>query len=101
MVRRPLHRLLLGASFAFIALLVAAGPASAHSQLLASEPAWGAVLDTAPAQVVLRYDDAVDLSGSTAELRSDQPKTPSPGKLTYVGGDHRVVAISLPGLSKG
>lgn len=41
-------------------LVVPAGPAAAHARLIASEPAANATLDTAPEQVVLTFNEAVE-----------------------------------------
>lgn len=42
----------------FAALLLTAGPAAAHNALRSSDPADGATVDTAPAQVTLTFDQS-------------------------------------------
>ncbi|MEP6855250.1 MAG: copper resistance protein CopC, partial [Pedococcus sp.] len=70
-------------------LLPGAGPASAHSYLVSSNPADGQVLDTAPTELRLRLSESV-LLGSTS--------------VTIVGGsvrheltDLRLVEAGSPG----
>lgn len=72
-----MRRLVALALFAVLCLIGAPG-ASAHSQLASSTPADGAVLDTAPAEVVFEFNEpllpdfvrfiAADAAGSTSDL---------------------------------
>lgn len=50
---------------ALAALLLSPLPARAHSELRASEPANGARLATPPAEIVLRFNEAVQLTALT------------------------------------
>ncbi|MEV6301248.1 copper resistance protein CopC [Actinoplanes sp. NPDC051861] len=54
MIRRLVTTALL-----LLALLVPARPASAHANLVSTDPAQGAVLPTAPARILLTFDEAV------------------------------------------
>lgn len=66
---RPLRRGAVAAALA-VALALALAPAAlAHARLTASSPAAGAVLATAPTQVVLRFDDAVLSAPGAAAVR--------------------------------
>ena len=47
---------------AAVLALAAAGPASAHAVLEGTAPERGAQLDTAPAQVVLRFSEPVEIA---------------------------------------
>ena len=70
---RPLLRLLrlLGAvALALAALVAVAGPASAHAELLSSSPADGATLDRAPARLVLRFTEPVEIDRTSVVLRT-------------------------------
>ncbi|MEU9709245.1 copper resistance protein CopC [Streptomyces sp. NPDC047967] len=61
-IRRPLAAAALLATLAclvFGLLLAGAGPASAHAALTGSDPADGAVVDTAPQQVTLSFSEAI------------------------------------------
>ncbi|MBZ5737764.1 copper resistance CopC family protein [Nocardioides mangrovi] len=57
---RPL-RLLLGFVVAGVLVLATGAPASAHASLLKTDPAQGAVLEKAPDQVVLTFNEPVRL----------------------------------------
>ena len=57
---RAVRRLgLVGVGFAVLGLALVAAPAAAHNELIASNPADRAVLDTAPTDVVLEFDQPV------------------------------------------
>lgn len=65
---RPLGRLLAAASIACAVLLAAAGPAGAHAVLRHSDPADASVLDTAPDELILTFNEAVSPDGSAVEI---------------------------------
>jgi copper resistance protein C len=76
--RRELARLAVGLLLAAVAVLGGAHVATAHDVLLGSEPADGAVLDTAPAEVVLTFSaeqvdvgTAVTVTGPDGEPWAD------------------------------
>ncbi|MBK1784484.1 copper resistance CopC family protein [Prauserella cavernicola] len=54
-----MRRALVVAGVALLALLGAAGPASAHNTLISSDPAEGASLDSAPSTITLTFDQDV------------------------------------------
>lgn len=103
-----------------VASWVLAGPASAHAQLVNSDPGDGATLATAPAQVRLRLSEAVlpgsttvvltdgvgrTVSGTTLSVESTAPAAGGPGGggavLITRPGDPRVpatVVVTLPAL---
>ena len=54
-----------------VAVLVPAGTASAHAELLDVSPADGAVLTEAPAEAVLRFSEQVSLTGGSAAVLDD------------------------------
>ncbi|MFJ8901056.1 copper resistance CopC/CopD family protein [Streptomyces sp. NPDC102370] len=83
---RPLVLLLLAVTGA---LLAGAAPASAHAALTGSDPAQGAVVDTAPAQVSLTFsepiavsDDSVRVLGPKGE-RVDKGAPANPSGTTF------------------
>ncbi|MFF0268201.1 copper resistance protein CopC [Kribbella sp. NPDC004536] len=94
------HRCLL---FVACVLLLCGIPsvASAHAQLIRSDPADGAVLAESPGLARLWFDDDVDAARSTARLVGANGTT-VPGTTVVSGsGDPRVIAIELPSLAGG
>ncbi|MFB8051857.1 MULTISPECIES: copper resistance CopC/CopD family protein [Streptomyces] len=96
-IRRPLAAAaLLTAlvSLVFGLLLAGAGPASAHAALTGSDPADGAVVDTAPKEVTLSFSEAIavgddsirvlDPSGKRADTDTE-PKDLSEGSTVRYG----------------
>ncbi|MET8880910.1 copper resistance CopC/CopD family protein [Streptomyces rubiginosohelvolus] len=97
LIRRPLAAAALLAalvSLVFGLLLAGAGPASAHAALTGSDPADGAVVDTAPKEVTLSFSEAVamgddsirvlDPSGKRADTQAE-PKDLSEGSTVRYG----------------
>ncbi|MET3982379.1 copper resistance protein CopC [Streptomyces sp. PvR034] len=76
-----LPRLLLVLAALAAALLTAAGPASAHAALTASDPRDGAVVATAPAQVTLSFSEAVAMNGDSIRVMDPQGKRIDTGEL--------------------
>ncbi|MFF8986924.1 copper resistance CopC/CopD family protein [Streptomyces globisporus] len=96
-IRRPLAAAALLAalvSLVFGLLLAGAGPASAHAALTGSDPADGAVVDTAPEEVTLSFSEAIavgddsirvlDPSGKRADTEA-APKDLSEGSTVRYG----------------
>ncbi|ALU94979.1 MULTISPECIES: copper resistance CopC/CopD family protein [Streptomyces] len=96
-IRRPLAAAVLLAalvSLVFGLLLAGAGPASAHAALTGSDPADGAVVDTAPKEVTLSFSEAIavgddsirvlDPSGKRADTEAE-PKDLSEGSTVRYG----------------
>jgi methionine-rich copper-binding protein CopC len=80
-IRRPLPAVL-ALLLAAVVLALPAAPASAHARLLSSEPAAGAVLDTAPDRIVLTFNEPVEaefgqlqVSGPGGERIDEAPPT--------------------------
>ncbi|MET9695526.1 copper resistance protein CopC [Streptomyces sp. NPDC006529] len=76
-----LPRLLLVLAALVAALFTAAGPASAHAALTASDPRDGAVVATAPAQVTLSFSEAVAMNGDSIRVMDPQGKRVDTGEL--------------------
>ncbi|MER5727593.1 copper resistance protein CopC [Streptomyces sp. NPDC002138] len=76
-----LPRLLLVLVALAAALFTAAGPASAHAALTASDPKDGAVVATAPAQVTLSFSEAVAMNGDSIRVMDPQGKRVDTGEL--------------------
>ncbi|MFE2548789.1 copper resistance CopC/CopD family protein [Streptomyces sp. NPDC059355] len=82
-VRAPalLPRLVLVLAALLAALFTAAGPASAHAALTASDPKDGAVVATAPAQVTLSFSEQVALGDDSIRVMDPQGKRVDTGEL--------------------
>ena len=87
-------------SFAAVAALAAAVAPAAwpHARLLSTAPSDGAVLATAPKQVVVRFDDKVRPLGGTVVVRNNDRSAVVAGKPRSVGDD---VVIPLRRLADG
>lgn len=71
--RRTLPALLAAAALAATAVLTVAAPASAHDELVSSDPAAGATLDAVPAEITLTYSaDILAEDGATQVQITDE-----------------------------
>ena len=94
-------RLLAVAALVVTLLVVGAAPAFAHATLLTTAPQNGAIYDTAPSQVKLRFSEAVEVSlGGIRVYDSDRQRVVT-GSPEHPGGTGSEVAVSLPKLSNG
>src|SRR5512141_3259689 len=83
-------------------LLVAAGAtgASAHADLASSDPAEGAVLATAPSQVVLTFTEAADPTLSSVQVQGPGGTPVATGPVAAQGLE--TLSVSMPdGLPDG
>jgi copper transport protein len=79
----------LAVAAAALVSLAAAAPASAHSTLIATEPAEDSVVEHSPKRVVLRFDEPVDTAlgavrvydGSGAQVSADGILRPAPERV--------------------
>ncbi|MGR4881726.1 copper resistance CopC/CopD family protein [Streptomyces sp. LARHCF249] len=76
-----LPRLVLVLAALLATLFTAATPASAHAALTASDPADGAVVATAPAQVTLSFSEQVALGDDSIRVLDPQGKRVDTGEL--------------------
>ncbi len=72
--------------------LVAPADAFAHATLLGTSPENGAVLDRAPARVIVRFDDTVRIAGSNAAVANATNESVLAGPATTHG---RVLVLPL------
>jgi copper transport protein len=94
--------LLLAAVLTLGAVLLAAAPASAHSQLTSTEPVGGTALASSPERVVLRFSEAVQIPlGSIRVFASPAGKQVETGAAGHADGMDSAVAVKLPKLEKG
>ena len=96
MVRRALARR------RSLALALAPGGRVAHATLQATVPERGAKLDAPPAQVVFRFDEAVEASFGALRVFDSEGQEVQTGKAFHPGGKGAEIAIKLkPGLGDG
>ncbi|MFF3502086.1 copper resistance CopC/CopD family protein [Streptomyces sp. NPDC003247] len=74
-------------------LLAGAGPASAHAALTGSDPAQGAVVDTAPAQVSLTFSEQVAMNGDSLRVLDPKGTRADTGEPTNVSGTTYAVPL--------
>ncbi|WP_284577497.1 copper resistance protein CopC [Streptomyces sp. 2P-4] len=89
---------------ALLALLsAAAGPASAHAALTASDPGEGAVVATAPAQVTLSFSEKVALGDDSIRVLDPRGKRVDTGEIRDMcsGSTIRYGTALHPGLPDG
>jgi copper transport protein len=92
--RRRAVRLATALLFLALPVLMAA-PASAHATLQESVPADGAILPVSPTQVLLRFDESVEVAlGGITVLAADGGDV-TVGKVHHVAGAGSQVAIDL------
>lgn len=70
---------------------LSAAPASAHSKLVSTSPADGAVLDTPPAEVSFTFDEPLLAGTDTISINDEQGNVVASGPATVDGA-----TISLP-----
>jgi copper transport protein len=101
MVRRTTKRLLVGFLAAVTIAIVPATAASAHSQLEESEPAAGAQLEKSPPQVLLRFNESVEISLGAIRVFDHNGRQVKTSTAHHPGGAGSQVAVDLPKLSDG
>lgn len=95
LIARYATRALVAALMAIGCVVVFAAPASAHAQLLSTNPVDGAVLITSPSQVVLRFDQAVEIDLGAVRVLSTSGSRVDQGNTFHPGGEASSVAIDL------
>ncbi|MFI8386738.1 copper resistance CopC/CopD family protein [Streptomyces sp. NPDC085540] len=88
---------------AIVALVLAgAGSAFAHAGLSGSDPADGAVLETAPKQVTLTFTESVGFSDDSLRVLSPENKRVNPRPALHVDGKENTARVELSdGLPQG
>ncbi len=104
---RPARTRAVAAALLFLAASMAllaggASVASAHASLISTTPSAGQVLDESPPQVLLVFDESVDISlGELRLLDGSGAEVSGVGDPKHPGGNGSQVAASLPGLDDG
>ncbi|MEA2438499.1 MAG: copper transport protein, partial [Thermoleophilaceae bacterium] len=93
---RTFRRVFGAAVIAIVALFLGAGPASAHANLLSSDPKDGATLATAPTHVTLTFSEPVDAGLSLVKVLDASGGDIHAGPAVAVSGDPRELSVSLP-----
>ena len=94
---RRIAALLAILSFVGVAGIMTATPAGAHVDLISTAPRDGQVLAAAPQNIVLSFDEGVDIAASTLLVfEPDGSITPGLGAPVHPAGESRDVAVSLP-----
>jgi len=98
---RVVHRLaprwvrIAGATALTAGLVLVAGPAEAHAVLEESSPGSGAVVATAPAKVVLRFDEAVTLLPTSLQVIGPDGRRVDDGAVGHDAGRDSTAAVGL------
>jgi len=89
-------------ALALAALLALPATAFAHATLQSTVPERGAQLDAAPAEVVFKFDEAVEASFGSLRVFDSSGQEVQIGKAYHPGGKGAEIAIKLkPGLGDG
>ncbi|MFF3878425.1 copper resistance CopC/CopD family protein [Streptomyces sp. NPDC001978] len=88
--------MLLGAVLALL-LIGSAAPASAHAALRATDPADGAVLESAPAHLTLTFTESVGLLDDSFRVYDPDNHRISTGEPEHAPGRSDSARVSLPG----
>ncbi|WP_345746770.1 copper resistance protein CopC [Streptomyces sp. ODS28] len=83
-----------------LCVLGGAAPASAHAALTGSDPAKGAVVDSAPREVTLRFSEGIAMSEGSVRVLGPRGERADHGPVREKGETARSVALK-PGLGKG
>lgn len=81
--------------------LVPAATAGAHAQLEETSPTQGAVLDTAPTEIRLRFNEDVGIGTEAIRVLDSRGDAVDVGAAEHPGGDRRIVRAGLPELGDG
>jgi methionine-rich copper-binding protein CopC len=90
-----------GAALLLSLLLSGPTPASAHAQLRSATPAAGASVDTAPAEVLVKFSEPLEASFSTVAVRDAVGKRVDKADAHLDPGDRTIIHVSLQPLAKG
>ncbi|GAA5006437.1 copper resistance protein CopC [Kitasatospora paranensis] len=83
-------------------LLGGAGPAGAHAALLATDPAQGAVVATAPTAVTLTFSEGVSLAADSVRVLDPAGKAVDNGDAAHADGKNDTARVTLrSGLGNG
>ncbi|MGZ4770069.1 MAG: copper resistance CopC family protein, partial [Ilumatobacteraceae bacterium] len=84
-----------------LAALVGVGQASAHSELLSSDPQPGQVLDQSPEHVTLTFNEDVEISLGAIRVFDGTGKSIDVSAARHPNGHGEIVEVDVPKLSNG
>lgn len=93
---RGLAALVAVALLGSLALLGMAAPASAHASLIGTSPRPDQVLAAAPPDIVLSFDDAVDLKTATVQVLEPSGSALALPAAAHLGKDATSLTVPLP-----
>ena len=89
------RRLVTVGALSVIAVVIAAGPASAHATLLSTKPLQGSVLTASPPRVVLQLDQPVETDLGSVRVFGPAERRVDEGGTYRPNGNSSVVAVNL------
>ena len=102
MTRRHLVRRVVALGAVVVALVMLfAAPASAHAELLSTDPSNGGVYDSAPKAITLRFSEGVEVALGGIRVYTGDRERVVTGKPEHPNGQQSVVTASLPKLDNG
>jgi copper transport protein len=84
-----------------LATFVGVGTASAHAELLSSDPQPGAVLDSAPKNITLTFTEPVEISLGAIRLFDGTGTSVDVSAARHPDGNEAIVEVDLPALDNG
>ena len=91
----------ISAAAAALAVLLVPGAAAAHAALRAAEPPAGSALATAPAQIRLHFNEALEPAFTAVKLVGPDGKEIAVGQARVDATDPSKVVLPLPPLAPG
>lgn len=95
-----MRKLVAGALVSMVTVVALAGPASAHAQLISTQPASGAVLASSPTAVTVRFDESVGVRPDGLQLRDATGTRVDHGGLRRIDGG-RTIQLPVSDLPNG
>lgn len=97
-----IRRALTAAALTLLLTSVAAAPAGAHAVLESTTPERSASLDTAPGQIVMRFNEPVEVAFGAIRVYDARGHEVQEGNAFHPGGDGKAVAVRLrEGIARG
>jgi copper transport protein len=96
-----MRRLTVAALLAVTTVLILASPASAHAQLVTTNPREGEQLKRAPEDITLEFSEPVEVSLGSIRVYDARGDLLDAGEPSHPDGDTSVVQLALPDLDDG
>lgn len=84
-----------------LAIGLSAQPASAHADLISTEPTSGQVLESAPGALTFKFTEAVTLTKDTIRLYNSNGEEQKLPNATHLNGDSAAITVPIDGLDEG